>query len=144
VPRHRESRKVKQLRRRKGSKVKVGYLNTAGDHTEAEMPMYELARIHEFGLGNAPARPHLRPTVDEGRRKYRLLSRKLAAQRLAGRISKRQADTVLGETAKQDVQERITDLDSPPNTKATIKRKGSSNPLIDTGELRSSVNWDTV
>lgn len=35
----------------------------------------------------------------------------------------------------------ITELSEPPNAPSTIEAKGSSNPLIDTGLMRSSVTW---
>jgi hypothetical protein len=47
----------------------------------------------------------------------------------------------LGILAQGDIQQEITDLRDPPNAPATIKAKGSSNPLIDTGEMRSKVTW---
>ncbi|MFN3506212.1 MAG: hypothetical protein ACK4ZU_01965 [Allorhizobium sp.] len=45
----------------------------------------------------------------------------------------------LGIKAQGDIQEEITSLQSPPNAPSTIAQKGSSNPLIETGELRASV-----
>jgi len=39
------------------------------------------------------------------------------------------------------VQEYMTNLKSPANAPSTIKRKGSANPLIDTGQQRQSVTY---
>jgi len=39
------------------------------------------------------------------------------------------------------VKQQITDLRSPPNAQSTIERKGSSNPLIDTGLMRQTVTY---
>ena len=39
------------------------------------------------------------------------------------------------------IQEFLTDLKKPANHPFTIKRKHSSNPLIDTGNLRQSIVW---
>jgi hypothetical protein len=36
-------------------------------------------------------------------------------------------------------QETITNFKSPANAPSTIKKKGSSHPLIDTGEMRSKI-----
>lgn len=47
----------------------------------------------------------------------------------------------LGVLAQGDIQMEITALSSPPNTPSTIARKGSSNPLIDTGAMRGAVTW---
>lgn len=45
----------------------------------------------------------------------------------------------VGVAAEGAIKQYITDLDSPPNKPSTIRRKGSSNPLIDTGNMRASV-----
>lgn len=47
----------------------------------------------------------------------------------------------LGIVAQGDIQSEITSLRSPPNSAVTIARKGSSNPLIDTGAMRQAVTW---
>ena len=47
----------------------------------------------------------------------------------------------LGILAQGDVQSTITSLSSPPNSPVTIKLKGSSSPLIDTGEMRARVSY---
>ena len=39
------------------------------------------------------------------------------------------------------IQKEITNLKEPPNSPATIAKKGSSNPLIDSGDMRKSVKW---
>lgn len=49
--------------------------------------------------------------------------------------------TALGMLAQKDIQKAIVDLDTPPNDPKTIKRKGSSNPLIDTGHMLQSVTF---
>jgi len=37
----------------------------------------------------------------------------------------------------------MTALDQPPNAPSTVARKrGSTNPLIDTGQLRRSIDWE--
>ena len=47
----------------------------------------------------------------------------------------------IGVTAVGLVQKYMTDLRTPPNAASTIKKKGSSNPLIDSGALRQSVSY---
>ncbi len=48
---------------------------------------------------------------------------------------------LVGQVAQGKVQEYMTNLTTPPNAQSTIKKKGSSNPLIDTGALRQSVTY---
>ena len=44
-------------------------------------------------------------------------------------------------TASNTMKEAIIDLRQPPNAPATIKKKRSSNPLIDSGIMKNSVKW---
>lgn len=44
--------------------------------------------------------------------------------------------------ALDGVVDRIDNTYTPPNSPETIKRKGSSHPLIDTGEMRRSISWE--
>ena len=47
----------------------------------------------------------------------------------------------IGAYVSAQVQNGIVQLRDPPNAPVTIERKGSSNPLIDTGKMRQSVTW---
>lgn len=46
-----------------------------------------------------------------------------------------------GLTAQAAIQNAIVALDEPPNSPKTIARKGSANPLIDTGHMVQSVTY---
>lgn len=46
-----------------------------------------------------------------------------------------------GQAAQAEIQQAIIDLDDPPNSPTTIAKKGSSNPLIDTGLMKDSVTY---
>lgn len=82
-----------------------------------------------------PARPWLIPGVASG-------TRAIIAQIRDGIKSHQAVDDLLegvGLVAAGKVQEYMTELKTPPNAKSTIRKKGSDNPLIDTGALRASV-----
>ena len=49
--------------------------------------------------------------------------------------------SIVGEVARADIIQSITDLKAPPNAESTIKQKKSTNPLIDTGLMRRSVTY---
>lgn len=89
--------------------------------------------------GPSPERPFFRNAMREGKPRYKRFLASEARKILAGRSEMRTALNRLGLVAVSDVQESITALSSPPNSPVTIARKGSSNPLIDTGEMRSRV-----
>ena len=50
----------------------------------------------------------------------------------------------VGAKAVGGVKSYMTALKEPPNALSTIKRKGSANPLIDTGELRRAITYKVV
>ena len=65
-----------------------------------------------------------------------------AAQRLVSSGgSAEQALQQIGVVAKGLVQDEIVNGGFAPNAESTIKKKGSKQPLIDTGTMRQSVNF---
>ncbi len=48
---------------------------------------------------------------------------------------------LIGSTAVGRIQEFAIDLRDPPNAQATIDAKGSSNPLVDTGQMVGSIDY---
>lgn len=138
---------VEEIRRRlmgmgKSPTVNVGFPASAGQHDEAEMNVASLAAVHEFGAGNVPERSFLRVAIRNNREKYVLLNRQNLALIVRGQMGIDQALGQLGELAKSDVQMEITEGDFAPLSAATINRKGSSKPLIDSGQMRQSVAWE--
>lgn len=51
---------------------------------------------------------------------------------------------LIGQLCVSLIQDHMTSLSSPANSPATVRLKGSSNPLINTGRLRSSINFRLV
>ena len=84
---------------------------------------------------NIPARPWLDVGVASGGKEY------LQIIEDGFRNEDKPFDILnrVGLVAVAKVQQFMTALKSPPNAPSTIKKKGSSNPLIDNGALRQSV-----
>lgn len=125
------------------SKVAVGIHEDAGLHEGTGLSMAELGAIHEFGLGNVPERSFLRSWASE-RGEELVIER---AQMVESDLLKGQATQTLnklGLLAVGEVQQRMALGTPPPNEPATIARKGSSVPLIDTGALRQSITYKVV
>ncbi|MGV4796131.1 hypothetical protein [Rhizobium sp. F40D2] len=126
--------------------VKVGF--PAG---EADQDNINKAIWNEFGTkggasgggwgGPIPERPFLRNAIRENRGKYREAMRSSAAKILVGKTGLRTVLSKLGITAQGDIQTEMTSLTTPINADATIALKGSSKPLIDSGEMRGAVTW---
>lgn len=93
-----------------------------------------------FG-GPIPERPFMRNAMRANHGKYRAAMKESALPILLGQTSPVAVLSKLGIMAAVDIQEEITSLSSPPNSPTTIRLKGSSNPLVDTGEMRGAVTW---
>ena len=107
----------------------VRFLKTGKGYAELGV-----TKAHEI---NIPARPWLKPGVNAGNLEYVNIIEKGAA-------SGEPIDMTLnrvGVVAVAEVQKYMTELRTPPNAPSTIKKKGSSNPLIDSGALRQSVTY---
>jgi hypothetical protein len=131
-----------------GPGVLVGVRDAAGSDEDGT-PLVQIAAVHEFGSsdGHTPERSFLRSTVDVQGEAYAVaLVAVLDAARKApigaGNAVIRRGLGRLGAKAVGDVKRTITDLDTPPNAPSTVERKGSSNPLIDTGRLRQSIDFE--
>jgi HK97 gp10 family phage protein len=118
------------------STVKVGFIQG-----EAPADQVAIASYNEFGTSRIPERPFLRNAMAENKGAYGTLMRNDAKRIVSGEQTMRRTLDRLGLKAQGDVQQSIVDLRSPPNAPSTIKQKGSSNPLIDTGSMRQAVTF---
>ena len=101
----------------------------------------EIATFNEFGTRHIPMRSFLRSTIDENQSKYIKMIERLAGLAVTSGKDANWVLDMVGLKAKSDVQLKITKLKEPANSPITIALKGSSNPLIDTGRMRASIDW---
>ena len=80
-----------------------------------------------------------RPFMSNAVKKYGNKAINEVVRSIANGMSEKQAMLRGAELLKDGIKQEITDIDTPPNSEATIEIKGSSNPLINTGRLRRSV-----
>ncbi len=121
--------------------VDVGILAKEGaesSSTNPKLTVYEIATFNEFGLG-VPERSFIRGYVDDKEQAIRDDIKKLALLVVQGKKTTEEALDLLGLKVVGGMQKRISDGILPANAPSTIARKGSSKPLIDTGQLRSSI-----
>ena len=118
--------------------VKVGFFSTA--RYEDGTPVAAVAAWNEFGTETIPERPFFRNALAESERGVSNILAKgidtkkmVVDERLAGRV---------GAYVQGKIRDSITALKEPPNAPETVRRKGSSNPLLDTDTLRNSVDWE--
>lgn len=98
----------------------------------------EIAEANEFGLG-VPPRPAITGWADENRDAFVTRMREQSEAALKARVSPAQRLDALAQVGAGEVQARVAGGVPPPNAPSTIARKGSSTPLIDKDQFRSSI-----
>lgn len=88
-----------------------------------------------------PMRSYIRSTVDENQERYHQIAADLVGRIVEGDLDKFSGLSIMGQQIESDIKAKITNLRTPPLKPATIRRKGSDNPLVDRGILRSSVRF---
>jgi len=119
--------------------VTVGIHRKEGKHKDSDLTVAAIGAIHEYGARGMPERSFMRSTLFEQRRKissalFRVAKGNFKKKRTQNGIKK------IGEYLRGKIQAKIVALRTPPNALSTIQRKGSSNPLIDTGQLLQSIH----
>lgn len=118
--------------------VSVGFQqgSTYPDGTE----VVDVAAWNEFGTSTIPQRPFMRNTLDNNEDDIR----SFVSQQVQSVVNGGTAEDALKQTGiyvKGLMQEEIRNGSFTPNAPSTIAKKGSSKPLIDTGLMRQSVNY---
>ena len=142
---------LRQARKLKPYEVEVGFFADAryppvrtgknGGQKQEPLLVAEVAARNEFGTGGVPERPFFRNVIAELKQSNEVVqlvgrSVDLRTPRWLPTGQEAVAEHIVGQ-----LWQSITDLDRPPNSPVTIARKGSPNPLIDTGFMRGSVSW---
>lgn len=123
-------------------KVAVGLFAAVGDEVLTK------GIVNEFGTTKAgknrnitiPERSYLRSTYNKNFRKVGKRFAQIMSSFSRGNYSVLNKLKLIGLEQENKVKETMTSLKNPPNAPSTIRAKGSSNPLIDTGELRSKIS----
>jgi hypothetical protein len=133
-------KKVGQLA--SGPHVKVGVI---GGGRNAD-----IAVIHEYGAPAAgiPERSFIRSTFANGQviEAQKKLVASLMGKITTNKMEVGQALGLLGAFGADRIKRTIDEGEGvpPPLKPATIARKGSSRPLVDTGQMRNSITWEVV
>ena len=119
------------IRTKKGKKRKV---------VDSEVDLVDIAMYNELGTARAPSRPFLRDSVDANGDKINAFLQTRKKKILQGESAEETLKKI-GAFQKGLIQAQIRDGDFAPNAEATIRKKKSATPLIDTGRMRQSVNF---
>lgn len=150
---------LKEIKKRLGepAMVRVGFLESATYPASAEgqaegLNVATVAFWNEFGTsrgtdkdGNAvpgiPSRPFFRTMVASKSPRWGVA--------LGNQLRKTEYDpnmslSLMGEVIKGQLQKSITTWSSPPNAPSTVARKGFNKPLIHTGTMLRSVDYQVL
>ena len=141
---------LESIKEKSKQSLKVGVPAAAGIHKDdsddagdEDLTVAQIAAWNEFGTedGRVPERSFLRSTISVNHDKYKLLFKKITARLIDDPELYIQLLSKIGFVVQGDVQKTIRDLIDPPNSPKTIAAKKSDNPLVDTGQLGSSITF---
>ena len=121
--------------------VRIGFLEGATYPDGTSVPL--VAATQEFGspTHNIPPRPFFRTMIKQHQSEWPGQIAKLLVR--TGYDAERTLGLV-GELIAGELRQSIRDLTSPPLAPATVKRKGFDKPLIDTGHMLASVDYEVT
>ncbi len=143
---HGLKRIMEEVRKMEGAYVKVGVLSDAGTYDEGgKANLVDIATWNEYGTSKGiPARPFMGQTFDKNQQQTHEALGNEYGLILDGKANANGALKTVGVWYKGEIQKTFTEGEFEPNAPSTIAKKGSSQPLIDTGRLRSSINFEVV
>ena len=112
-------------------------------HKDSKINMATLLAIHVLGAPSRgiPQRDPLRPPLIANAQRYTDLMAQGIKNALANGTDPNVVYEKIGIVASNDVKDYFVSGSFKPLDQKTIDRKGSSKPLLDTGELRSSITY---
>lgn len=120
-----------------GKTLRVGFLETAKypDGTNVA----QVAFWNEYGTKNAPPRPFFRKTIEAKSSKW---GSALGMNLTATGYDTDKAMARVGTGIKDQITQSIVEFQSPGNAPSTVEAKGFNKPLVDTGVMQRSVDFD--
>lgn len=88
-----------------------------------------------------PERSFLRTGYDENRDAVIKKASMLMADVVSGEMGEGTMLIAVGTELSSKIKDYARDLDSPANHPFTADQKGSSNPLVDTGDMIAGITW---
>ena len=139
-------RAMKEIKQAK-SYVKIGVLGDSKPRKEGTFHTnVDVAMVLEFGTrdGKIPPRPFVSGTFQLYRAEWIGMLRGLVPEIYKQRMTINKALALVGQRAAADMKSTIKAGIRPENAPSTIAKKGSDLPLVDTGQLLTSITYAVV
>ena len=131
---------IRQALKLDGKGVKVGIRRGKGSHDGTDM--LDIAVYNHFGTATIPARPFVSDCAEKNAGQIQEVQKRLVYRVYQGGLSADGALAQLGVWYVNVQKGHILHGGWTPNAPATVKRKGSNRPLVDTGQLVNTVDWE--
>lgn len=130
---------VNELNKLANMEICVGF--QAGDGSyENGTDIVDIASYNEFGTSTIPARPFMQQSWENHESELQSACEEALASVSNGGGAQEACDKI-GAIGVKLVQQEIVDGGFVPNAPSTVLKKGSAQPLIDTGTMRQSVHY---
>lgn len=122
----------------------MGFLEGATYPATGDKPALPVAQVafwNEFGTKRAPPRPFFRSTISQESKTWGdKLSKAIVYYKYDGEAALR----AVGLAMKDDITASIQRWTTPPNAESTVRRKGFQKPLVDTGVMARSPDFEVT
>lgn len=129
--------------------INVGISKDKTNHEGVSIAQYaywnEVGVESKNGKGwKIPPRPFMRGWADSNKENIKQTMQSVAQAVSSGKMNSEEAVERLGKHCQDGMQSYIRRGDFVPNSPVTIERKGSSTPLIDSGDMRRAIRYEVV
>lgn len=122
-----------------------GLTHTPKNQSSTSIETSELAKSLSFGANGIPPRPFLQDGIRENRESIKkVIASEIKKYKSTGTCNFNIIGTYAAGKIKYFVMQDSFYQDHAPNSTSTIKAKGSTRPLIDTGEMVNSITYQVV
>ena len=119
--------------------ITVGVHSEDGGESDGIATVIDVATWNEFGTESIPPRPAITGWAEERVQSVIDRARGILQKAIKTGSSPLAALDRLAQVCAGEIQAKIAGGVPPPNAPSTIAKKGSSTPLINTGQFRSSI-----
>lgn len=100
----------------------------------------DVAIWNNFGI-DVPRRDFMTPASQEWQKYFQQMAEGQQDDIISGKLNIDTFLNLMGQAGAEFISEAIVKLRTPPNSPATIKKKKSSNPLVDSGDLSKAATY---